>query len=99
MALPKAESRDRCHLDQETEAKYVNAVPAAFRLDRRCSLGLVHCTRTWDNIVIQMSTENPSNVQPSVADSLTAESPESFGDALREFEASHRAASPENRQV
>jgi small subunit ribosomal protein S1 len=49
-----------------------------------------------------MSTENPSDTAPSVAaaNNLTADSPECFGDALREFEASHhRSASPENRQV
>lgn len=44
-----------------------------------------------------MSTENPSDIQPS--DNPNAESTESFGDALRQFEASHQKPSAENRQV
>lgn len=44
-----------------------------------------------------MSTENPSDIQPSV--DLTSDSTESFGDALRQFEASHQKPSAENRQV
>jgi small subunit ribosomal protein S1 len=46
-----------------------------------------------------MSTENPSALQPSADDSLTADTTESFGSALREFEASHPKAGSENRQV
>jgi small subunit ribosomal protein S1 len=48
-----------------------------------------------------MSTEKPSDIQPSIApaDSLTADSTESFGDALRQFEVSHPKPSTENRQV
>jgi len=48
-----------------------------------------------------MSTENTSVPQPSVAatDNIATESSESFGDALREFEATHHAANHENRQV
>ena len=48
-----------------------------------------------------MSTESHSDIQPSAtsADNLNADSAESFGDALREFEASHRKPSTENRQV
>ena len=58
--------------------------------------------RTWDNVLdFTMSTENPSNIQPSVApaDNPATDSTESFGDALRQFEASHQKPSAENRQV
>lgn len=48
-----------------------------------------------------MSTENPSDIQPSVAatDHLTTDSTESFGDALRQFEGSHAKPDAESRQV
>ena len=48
-----------------------------------------------------MSTENFPDLQPSVApvDAPTDDSTQSFGDAFREFEASHPKVSPENRQV
>lgn len=48
-----------------------------------------------------MSIENPSDIQSSAAsaDNLTTDSTESFGDALRQFEASHQKPSAENRQV
>lgn len=46
-----------------------------------------------------MSTENLPALQPSADDSFAADPTESFGTALREFEASHPKASTENRQV
>jgi small subunit ribosomal protein S1 len=57
--------------------------------------------KAWDNVAVAMSFEDPSQTQPAVPppDEVSADSDESFGDALRQFERFHFRPSGDNRQV